>query len=57
MQDGTVGEQFCGKTGKPVFSELCEAEGIILVKFALLFDLVEPKLTFAELCGVGEVLC
>ena len=54
MQDGTVGEQFCGKTGKPVFPELCEAGGITLVKFALPFDLVEPKLAFAELCGVGE---
>ena len=57
MQDGTVGEQFCGKTGKPVFPELCEAGGITLVKFALPFDLVEPKLDFAELCEVGGVLC
>ena len=36
---------------------LCDAGGITLVKFALPFDLVEPKLDFAELCEVGGVLC
>ena len=57
MQDGAVGEQFCGKTGKPVLPELCEVGGITLVKLALPFDLVDTKLDLAECSEVGGVLC
>ena len=57
MQVGTAGEQFCEKADKPDFPELCEAGGITLVKFALPFGLVAPKLDIAELCEVGGVLC